>query len=308
MNQKESIAASVFERLENVAKRNNRSLDSTLLVYFQERFLYRLSKSHHRERFLLKGELFLFALTKFSARPSRDIDFLATYFSSEIKNIEQAFKEVCSTETEDDGVIFRVDRMTTERIKEDANDESVSIKIPVALGQAENELQLKIGFRDVVIPKPQTMDFPVLLDMEQPIIMTYSIESIVSEKFEDIISHSDLNDRIKDFYDLYMLSSSQVFEGRVLQEAILETFERRKTLMEKEHPLFTKDFCLDPARNAQWTAFIKEIGIAEDLSFEVVMKQLQEFIEPIYQAVLHEDEFFGRWDFNELRWIKIFDV
>lgn len=302
-NQKRNMAASVFERLKNVAKKNNKTLDSILLLYFQERLLYRLSKSVHREHFLLKGGLFLFSLTEFSSRPTRDIDFLATYISSEISNIEQAFIEVCSKDIEDDGVVFHVDRMSSERIKEDADYEGVRLKIPVSLGRARNVLQLDIGFGDIIVPKPQKMDFPVLLGMERPSILTYSIESVIAEKFEAMISLSILNSRMKDFYDIYILSSSENFEGRVLQEAIIETFGRRKTILEKEHPLFTEEFYSDAARNKQWNAFIKRIGLTEEnLTFETVMKRIHDFIFPIYQAMLQEEEFFNQWDVRKLGW------
>lgn len=302
-NSKKNIAASVFERLKNVAKKNNRSMDSILLLYFQERLLYRLSKSPHRDRFLLKGGLFLFSLTKFSSRPTRDIDFLATYISNEIKNIEQAFIEVCSLDIEDDdGLVYHIDQMSSQRIKEDANYEGVRIKIPASLGRARNVLQLDIGFGDIIIPNPQAINFPVLLGMEQPNILTYSIESVIAEKFEAMISLSIVNSRMKDFYDIYILSESENFEGRVLQEAIMETFGRRKTILEKEHPLFSEEFYLDSARIRQWDAFIRRIGVAEIISFEMVMKRIHDFIYPIYQTILHEDEFFGRWDVQKTGW------
>lgn len=304
MNQKKNMAASVFERLKNVSKMNQKTLDSVLLLYFQERFLYRLSKSIYKDKFLLKGGLFLFSLTQFSSRPTRDIDFLATYISNKIESIERAFKEIFVMGLEnDDGVIFLVDQMKTERITEDADYQGLRIKIPAMLGRAKHTLQLDIGFGDVVVPKPRTMEFPVLLDMEQPILLTYSIESVIAEKFEAMISLSVLNSRMKDFYDIYILSKSDNFEGRVLQEAIAETFDRRKTLIEKEHPVFTENFYIDVARLVQWNAFLKRTNITDDLSFEAVMKRIHEFIKPVYEAILHEDEFFANWDSETVKWI-----
>ncbi|MHA6260026.1 nucleotidyl transferase AbiEii/AbiGii toxin family protein [Sporosarcina sp. CAU 1771] len=306
MNQKKNMAASVFERLKNVSKKNGKTLDSVLLLYFQERLLYRLSKSSYKDKFLLKGGLFLFSLTQFSARPTRDIDFLATYISNEIESIEGAFKEIFIMNIErDDGVIFLVEQMKTERITEDADYQGLRIKIPAMLGRARHTLQLDIGFGDIVVPKPRTMTFPVLLDMEPPILSTYSIESVIAEKFEAMISLSTLNSRMKDFYDIYILSESNNFEGRVLQEAIAETFDRRKTLIEKDHPIFTVDFYIEIARLNQWSAFLKRTNITVDLTFEAVMNRIYEFIKPVYEAILHEDEFFAHWNSEEVKWNRI---
>ena len=304
MNQKRNMASSVFERLKNVSIKNGKTLDSILLLYFQERLLYRLSKSSYKDNFLLKGGLFLFSLTQFSSRPTRDIDFLATYISNEIESIERAFKEIFIMNIEsDDGVIFLVEQMKTERITEEADYQGLRIKIPAMLGRARHTLQLDIGFGDIVVPKPRTMTFPVLLDMEPPILSTYSIESVIAEKFEAMISLSTLNSRMKDFYDIYILSESNNLEGRVFQEAIAETFDRRKTLIEKDHPIFTVDFYIDVARLNQWSAFLKRTNITDDLSFEAVMRRIHEFIKPVYEEILHEDEFFAYWNSEEVKWI-----
>lgn len=298
------MAASVFERLKNLSRKNGKSLDAILLLYFQERLLYRLSISSYQDKFLLKGGLFLFSLTQFSSRPTRDIDFLATYISNQTDRIERAFLEICSAEVPaDDGVVFLVDQMKTERITEDADYHGLRIKIPVKLGSVKHTLQLDIGFGDIVVPKPLTLEFPVLLEMEQPVLLSYSIESVIAEKFEAMIELALWNSRMKDFYDIYILSTLHTFEGRVLQEAIKETLERRKTPIEREHPVFTEGFYTDTDRKMQWSAFIRRINVNEDLSFENVMERIFRFLHPVYEALLNEEEFFAKWNHEKGKWV-----
>lgn len=184
MGEIKNISASVAERLKNVSKQNGKAFDLLLLLYFQERFLYRLSISDYRDKFLLKGGLFLFSLTQFKARPTKDIDFLAKQIWNDLEYIKNSFETICALPAEEDGVSFDVTGITAERIKEDADYEGVRVKVPASLWRMKKVLQLDIGFGDVVVPKPQDIQYHVLLNMAQPNIRVNSTESVISEKFE----------------------------------------------------------------------------------------------------------------------------
>ncbi|WP_281352004.1 nucleotidyl transferase AbiEii/AbiGii toxin family protein [Pallidibacillus pasinlerensis] len=146
MGNVKNISASVRERLKNIAKQSGKTFDLILLLYFQERLLYRLSISNYRDKFVLKVGLFLFSLTQFKSRPTKDIDFLAKQISNDIQYIKAAFESICALPVEEDGVEFDVNGITAERIKEDADYEGIRIKIPAALGKIKKQLQLDIGF------------------------------------------------------------------------------------------------------------------------------------------------------------------
>lgn len=113
-----------------------------------------------------------------------------------------------------------------------------------------------------------------------------------------------MNSRMKDFYDIYTLLTTNDFAGRVLFEAVFETFQRRGTVLEKEHPLFQTEFAEDDSRTRQWIAFLRRTGIEEQLSFKDVMSCIIDFLEPIYQSILDEQEFFCRWNSVSRTWIK----
>ncbi|MED4301584.1 nucleotidyl transferase AbiEii/AbiGii toxin family protein [Geobacillus stearothermophilus] len=302
MGNVKNIPASVGERLKNLAKQSGKTFDFILLLYFQERLLYRLSISHYRDKFVLKGGLFLFSLTQFQSRPTKDIDFLARQISNDIQYIKAAFESICALPVEEDGVEFDVKGITAERIKEGADYEGIRMKIPAALGKIKKQLQLDIGFGDVVIPEPQEMQYPTLLNMKPPEIRVYSTYSVIAEKFEAMISLSVVNSRMKDFYDVFTLLSTENFDGRVLWEAIFETFQRRRTNLEKEHPVFSPSFAEDESRNKQWKAFLQRTDIKEDLQFPFVMEKIRDFLFPVYDSILNEDEFFKMWNCQTLKW------
>ncbi|MFC5557600.1 nucleotidyl transferase AbiEii/AbiGii toxin family protein [Ureibacillus thermophilus] len=302
MGNVKNISASVGERLKNIAKQSGKTFDLILLLYFQERLLYRLSISNYRDKFVLKGGLVLFSLTQFKSRPTKDIDFLARQISNDIQYIKAVFESICTLTAEEDGVEFDVKGITAERIKEDADYEGVRIKIPASLGRMKKQLQLDIGFGDVIIPKPQEIQYPTLLNMKPPEIRVYSTYSVIAEKFEVMISLSVVNSRMKDFYDIFTLLSTENFDGRVVWEAIFETFQRRGTHLEKEHPVFSPSFAEDESRNKQWKAFLQRTGIKEDLQFPFVMEKIRDFLFPVYDSILNEEEYWKMWNSRTLKW------
>jgi predicted nucleotidyltransferase component of viral defense system len=297
------VAASVRGRLVNIAKKERRSFDSVLLLYMQERLLYRLSISEFGSKFVLKGGLLMFMLTEYKGRPTKDIDLLAQQILNDKDDIKRVFLSVCSIRYEDDGLVFNGEDIEVEDIKEGADYHGVRVKTTCLLGNAKKMLQLDIGFGDIVIPKPQVMECPILLDLAAPVIKVYSLESIISEKFQAMIALSVANSRMKDFYDIFTLLSTYNFDGRKLQEAVCETLHRRHTILEKENVIFAEEFIQDENRNKLWQSFLRKINV-EKFEFREVMNSIGEFLKPIYDSIINENEFFMQWDCSNRRWIN----
>jgi predicted nucleotidyltransferase component of viral defense system len=296
------MTASVKARLAIIAKKEKRSFDSVLLLYMQERMLYRLSISEYCERFILKGGLLMFMLTGYKGRPTKDIDLLAEQISNDIENIKKAFLSICKVQCENDGLVFNGDEIEVEEIKKDAEYHGIRVKTNCFLGNARKVVQLDIGFGDIVVPKPQVMECPILLDMKAPTIKVYSLESIISEKFQAMISLSVSNSRMKDFYDIFTLLNTNSFDGRKLQEAVSETLQRRHTTIEKENIIFSDEFFRDENRIKMWKVFLRKIN-HPNIEFDEVMRNIIIFLKPIYDAIVYEEEFFATWNYGSKNWI-----
>ncbi|MEX1030015.1 MAG: nucleotidyl transferase AbiEii/AbiGii toxin family protein, partial [Paenibacillaceae bacterium] len=237
----------------------------------------------------------------FQTRPTKDIDFLARQISNDMDHLKDAFKQVSQISNSMDGVIFDEENITAERITEDADYQGVRIKIRASLGRMRKQLQFDIGFGDVIVPKPRTIDYPVLLNMDIPILKAYSIESVIAEKFEAMITLSIVNSRMKDFYDIYILSTRHNFDGRVLQEGVFETLSRRGTIIERSHVMFTHAFAQDPSRGSQWVAFLNRTRL-DSIPFETIMNHIRTFLQPVYEAILEEDELLKTWVYSDKEW------
>lgn len=242
-----NVAGSVHQRLLDVARKADRRFNDLVQHYAGERWLYRLSQSQHGERFVLKGALLLLVWDTPITRPTRDIDLLGRV-SNDLDSIRSVIAEVCETSVEDDGLVFDTTGVTTERIAEDADYEGVRAKFHARLGNTRIAMQIDIGFSDVITPGPVRISYPTILGQPTPNLHAYNRETAVSEKFEAMVKLGELNSRMKDFFDIWLLAGSFNFDGRTLAESIRRTFEQRQTPVEAEPICFTDKFAMDPSK------------------------------------------------------------
>lgn len=296
-------ADSIKSKLRNLAAKENKPFDYLLMHYFIERLLYRLSISDYADNFILKGGLLLYAMLFGDARATRDVDFLAKRIENTPEELIDIFGKICVIEV-DDAVTFDFSTISAQRIKEDADYEGVRIKLTGYLDKSRQVLQFDIGYGDVVVPGPLEVDYPSLLDMECPRLKAYSRESIIAEKFEAMLALAEVNSRMKDFYDIYVLSRAYDFEGYTLYEAIRQTLVRRGTPLERVPTIFSDTFAHDKEKQTQWNAFQKRIQVAQNLSFQDTLVRIKMFLSPIYESILYNKEFFGYWSAIGSAWIK----
>lgn len=277
-----NIPASVRARLLRIAKESKRDFNAVLLQYFQERLLYRLSISSYKSNFVLKGALLFLVYNMPNSRPTKDIDFLGVNISNTEKNLLQIIKEVISIKV-DDGVRFDYKSLESEIVNGDADYQGIRIYCEAYLGQAKRRIHFDIGFGDVVVPEPLSVDFPVLLsDMPSPELITYTPESAIAEKLEAITNLNFFTSRMKDFYDIYYLANNYKFKPNLLKEAIETTFKNRGTDLKARKILYDEKFKADKEKQQQWMAFLNRSQINIGLSFREIVDFIENFIEPLF--------------------------
>lgn len=294
-------AASIKARLRNVAMKEQKPYEYILTHYMIERLLYRLSVSQYVDSFILKGGLLLHVLFADKARATRDIDFLARYVSNAPDTLKQIFSDICVIEA-DDAVTFDPSSITTEAITEDADYQGVRVKLVGYIERSRSTLQFDIGFGDTIVPHPEQMVYPSLLEMDETNLWVYSKESVIAEKFQAMIHLAQANSRMKDFYDLYMMATSYSFEGVILEEAVSQTLTRRATSLPIEPVIFTASFAQMKDKQTQWIGFCKRIHCI-DLSFQTTLSVISHFLMPVYQSILSEHDFLLHWNPDKCCWI-----
>ena len=138
----------------------------------------------------------------------------------------------------------------------------MNVSVMAYLDRTKVPVSIDIGFGDIVYPDRIKLEFPVLLEMEVPVIYTYSIYSVISEKFEAIVSLGDANSRYKDFYDIYILADRYELEGCLLEESVRETFKHRGTGFEDIFA-FDNSFITSEIHQSRWKAFLKKKRISK---------------------------------------------
>ena len=292
-----NLGASVRSRLLRLAKERGEDFQLVLTRYANERLLYRLAVSSHGPRFVLKGAALFTLWTGRAHRATRDLDLLGFGDGSEAA-LRRVFEEVLRAEVPDDGVVFAVDSLEVGPIREDQAYGGVRLALVANILTAKVHLQIDVGFGDAITPSPKLVDFPALLDFPAPRLRVYPRETVIAEKVEAMVQLGMANSRMKDFFDVVVLSQAFDFEGDLLVRAIRATFERRGTTLPEGLPIaLTPSFADDVIKRTQWSAFLRKanatVGVG-DLA-AVVVSVSRFLAEPLRTARTYLGPWVAHW-------------
>jgi predicted nucleotidyltransferase component of viral defense system len=274
-----NISASVEKRLLNLSRQSGEDFQYVLMRYGLERLMYRLSRSVYAKEFVVKGAMLLRVWTGEQYRPTKDLDLLAILDKSP-EELNQTFRDVCTLTCEDDGLVFRSETIRVRQIREDNVYGGVRVTLEARLGKIRIPLQVDIGFGDAVTPEAQQEEFPTLLDFPAPILLTYPRETAIAEKFEAIVNLGLTNSRMKDYYDIWLLSQKFDFDGANLVRAIEATFRRRRAVLPNKLPIgLSIEFVSDAGKLSQWDAFVRRSRLdSKEIDLERVVKVIADFM------------------------------
>ncbi|MBU2533921.1 MAG: nucleotidyl transferase AbiEii/AbiGii toxin family protein [Alphaproteobacteria bacterium] len=276
MRKPTNTGASVRARLLNLARQRKQPFQVLLTRFVLERLLYRLSTTPHRDRFVLKGAMLLTSWFPDPLRPTQDLDLLG-FGSSDAHAMLAVFREVCAV-THDDGVDFYVAGLAVEFIREELEYGGLRLKTNATVDGARVRVVIDIGFGDAV--EPTEIVLPVLLDLPAPTLRAYRPEAVIAEKFQAMVMLGRANSRMKDFYDIWVLSRSHEFADDRLARAIRATFDRRRTPIPTTSPdCLTAEFAGDPEKQQQWTSFAQDVA-SKPGSLVTVVTELDQFLMP----------------------------
>ncbi|TCD46838.1 nucleotidyl transferase AbiEii/AbiGii toxin family protein [Chlorobium sp. N1] len=288
-----NVGASVRRRLLNLARQETRPFQELLQYYAMERFLFRMSVSPYADLFVLKGAMLLKVWQAPLARPTMDIDMLGRT-SNDAQHIMGIMRHIVADNSQNDGITFDSASLSSEPITEDADYSGVRIRFRGELDGARIIMQVDIGFGDTVYPDPEVRSLPSLLGFPEPNLSCYSLESLIAEKFEVMAKLGILNSRMKDFYDIWLLSRQYAFDGALLLEAIRRTFGQRGTSLIQPDLIFNGEFV--EVKSVQWVAFRKRLGLTYvPERFDEVVEQVIAYLSPVSGALLGDKVFRQGW-------------
>jgi len=278
------VAQSIQVRLVQHAKATGVDPNLVLTRYAVERFLYRLSRSQHADRFVLKGAMLVLAWLGETLRPTRDADLLGLGDLSDDTLLE-IIKQVCRVDVEPDAVIYDADTVGVEPIREENAYGGWRVSVQASLGPAKMRVRLDVGIGDAVTPAAEWLDYPSLLGMPRPRLRAYARETVVAEKLHAMVLLGARNSRMKDYFDVHALVREGALDTRQLAAAIVSTFKRRETPLPAGVPTgLTDAFASDPDRQARWRAFLRKNRLlGPDLP--QVVNEVRAYLDPVLAAI-----------------------
>jgi predicted nucleotidyltransferase component of viral defense system len=291
-----NLPASVRQRLLNLSRQRQEDFNLVLSLYAIERFLYRLSQSPYAGQFVLKGAVLFSIWTGKLHRPTRDLDLLG-FGDTSAGNLNEVFQAICRQEAPPDGMVFDASSIRVAQILEGQEYGGRRLQMKATLDTARVSLQIDIGTGDAITPGARLTRYPTLLDFPAPELRSYPKETVVAEKLHAMVVHGVVNSRMKDYYDLWLLSRLFEFDGSLLADAIRATFARRATPVPTSTPIaLSRRFAQDSQKIAQWQAFLSRSRLdGGDESFEQVVANLEMFLGPPYRSIGGERTFTASW-------------
>lgn len=263
--------------INNIAKENKVAAQAVLQTYMLEWLLERISLSQYKNNFILKGGMLISAMLGIDSRTTMDMDTTIKGFTLTEENINKIMQEICELKIEDN-VSFKINN--TELIREDDdyggyritfeanynNEMPVILKIDVTTGD-------KITYKEI------EYEFSLMLEDRKIRVLSYNLETVIAEKFESIIKRGPLTTRIRDYYDIYMLTNTQSknIGEKELKEAIKETSKHRESIGIIEHWKETIDLIRENENLLkQWKKYQKNNIYAEDIEYDDLIQAIEE--------------------------------
>lgn len=284
-HERDGIARSVQVRLAQHAKAIGVDPNLVLTRYAVERCLYRLSRSPHADRFVLKGALLVLVWLGETLRPTRDADLLGFGELSD-DALGTIFREICAVEVEPDAATFLPDSVRAAPIREEDAYGGRRVTLQARVGAARLTVQVDIGIGDAVTPSPQWLEYPSLLeDLPRPRLRAYPRETVVAEKLHAMVLLGMRNSRMKDYFDVHALLREGRMDAAQLARAIAATFARRGTALPEDVPAaLSEGFAADGTKQAQWRAFLGRNRIEAPELQEVVAEIRARLAGPLADA------------------------
>ena len=273
-----NVGASVRARLQNLSRETGQSFELILTRYALERLLYRLSTSAFSDRFVLKGAMLLTSWFTDPHRATRDPDLLG-FGDPSAEVIVAAFKDILAIDVAD-GVDFDLNAVRVDQIREELEYGGLRLRTTASISGARIAVTVDVAFGDALEPGAEVIEYPCMLDPPAPRLRAYARETVISEKFQAMVTLGRANSRMKDFYDIWLLSQSFPFDDDRLACAIAATFERRETEIPAELPdALTPAFAEDEQKQRQWNTFVENVALRPG-SLADVITSVARFIMP----------------------------
>ncbi len=272
-----SKAMSLKAKIRNIAKQKNIPAQVILQNYMFERLLVRLSSSEYKEKFVLKGGMLVAAIVGLDNRATMDMDTTLKNLPLTPEAIRSALEIICDIEF-DDGVVFEVG--TISPIREDDIYGGYRVAVIAKFDTLVTPLSIDVSTGDVITPYAVQYNFSEIFDDEKSYeLWAYNIETVMAEKVETILRRGVFNTRPRDFYDAYILATTQKFDKAVFADALKATAEHRGTAKQiADVPGILHNIEESAELKTMWDKYRKQFAYAQDITYEQIIDVVSDIV------------------------------
>lgn len=269
-----SKAMSLKAKIRNIAKQKNIPAQVILQNYMFERLLVRLSASEYKEKFVLKGGMLVAAIVGLDNRATMDMDTTLKNLPLTPEAIRSALEDICSIAF-DDGVVYEIG--TISPIRKDDIYGGYRVMLNARFDIMLTPLSIDVSTGDVITPHAVQYNFSEIFDDEKSYeLWAYNIETVMAEKVETILRRGIFNTRPRDFYDAYILTTTQKFDITVFEDALKATANHRGTTDQiADVPSILHNIEESPELKTMWDKYRKQFSYARNITYEQIMYSIK---------------------------------
>lgn len=269
-----SKAMSLKGKIKNYAKNNNIAAQVVLQNYMFERFLERLSLSEYSDKFVVKGGMLIAAIVGLDTRSTMDLDTTLRNLPLTEEQISVALSTICKIELKDD-VLFKIKSVLP--IRKDDVYGGYCVRLDAIYDTIVTPLSIDISTGDIITPAATKYEFGGIFDEDVKIsLWGYNIETVMAEKVETILSRGVFTSRPRDFYDVFILGTTQKYDKEIFKEALKATAIHRGSLRKiADINGIIEQISSNTDLKNMWEKYQKKFVYAREISYESIIDTLE---------------------------------
>ena len=268
-------------KVRNLSGGDNTKALTLIRNYLMERFLERVAISKYRNNFILKGGMLVSSMVGLNTRATMDIDTTVRSLSISKENAEKVISDIIAVNIPD-GITFRITKITD--IMEEHDYPGIRFMLEATLEKMQQSIKIDISTDDIITPDAIEYEFPLMFEDRSLTLWSYNLETLLGEKLETIMTRGTANTRMRDFYDIHILTQQKSFDQDTLKAAFMATCEKRKsTGYIPDIQAIIETIASDKTMQTRWINYGAESFYVEDLAWPTVMMSVKQLAEKIME-------------------------
>ena len=274
-----STATQLIAKVRNLSGGDSKKAQTLIRNFIMERFLERIALSQYRNNFMLKGGMLVAAVVGLDTRATMDIDTTVKSLNLDKENATKIIEDIIAVEIPD-GVQFRITKVTD--IMEEHDYPGIRFMLEATLDKMRQAIKIDISTGDIITPRAVEYSYQLMFEDRAISLWTYNLETLLAEKLETIMARGTANTRMRDFYDIHVISQQEFFDKEVLKKAFLATSEKRDTTVQiPDFRNILSSVESDEVMKSQWESFKEDSFFVGELSWEEVMGSVKQIAESV---------------------------